>query len=312
MTKKFAIFIPVKNEEANIERCLNSILHSAKDHVEIHVYDDLSTDKTSEMLAEYQEKHTNIHVGKGFGKGPGVIRNFVLDKIKSQYIIYLDGDIEVQEDWFDQVKKSTALMNEKIVAVGGAQRIPKNANAMENFHGALLQACSVMSDHIHEHKEMKEVDHNPLCNVIYERQKLIDAGGFDENLWPGEDLDMDIRLKKSGYQLFYNPEMVVYHHRPDTVEEFQRMLVKYGKAQAYMMKKHGMTQKLHLVPIISFLVLILLLLNPSVIASFLLVGLFLFFTLRTNNILYGLAFPFYAIYSIGSWNYGFIKGLFSK
>ncbi|MCB1198724.1 MAG: glycosyltransferase, partial [Deltaproteobacteria bacterium] len=219
----------MKNEENNLQRCLDSILLSAGTNVDVHVFDDCSTDRTAEILQEYADRHDNIHAHKGFGKGPAIIRNYFLEEVTNPYIIFVDGDIEVQSNWYQEIERSISKMSDTIVAIGGAQKIPHISKGLEKFHGALLESFSFLSDHIQQASDFVEVKHNPLCNVIYKTQPLKDVQGFDEHLFPGEDLDMDIRLYRNGYKFLYNPEMVVYHHRPDTIKEFQTMLIKYGK-----------------------------------------------------------------------------------
>lgn len=311
MQETYAIFIPAYNESSTIARCLESIITSADDQVQIYILNDHSTDETPSILAEFEKKYSNVHVDMGFGQGPAKIRNHLIQTVDCEYAIFLDGDLQVASDWFEQVKHSISYLDESRVAIGGSQRIPEDANFMERMHGALLNAVSFVSDYIHQHSDVKEVDHNPLCNVIYKRQVLLDAGLFDESFFPGEDLDMDLRLAKEGKKFMFNPRMTVFHHRPDTFKGFMKMLKRYGKAQSYLLRKHGLTQKLQVLPLICLALLAGIIMYPPAL-GYMLVGLALWYLLKTKCIFYALVFPLYSILCLMVWNYGFIQGLFVK
>ena len=94
----------------------------------------------------------------------------------------------------------------------------------------------------------REVDHNASCNVAYIRHAFREAGGFAEGLWPGEDVDLDFRLRRIGYTCHYAPEAWVEHHRPGTTAWFAAMMRRYGQAQRELVNRHGRFRPLHYLP----------------------------------------------------------------
>jgi chlorobactene glucosyltransferase len=54
---KVSVLIPARNEESNIRRCLESLLHQSYTNYEIVVLDDLSTDRTWEIVSEYARRY---------------------------------------------------------------------------------------------------------------------------------------------------------------------------------------------------------------------------------------------------------------
>lgn len=57
---KVSVLIPARNEESNIRRCLESLLHQSYNNYEIVVLDDLSTDRTWEIVSEYARRYPEL------------------------------------------------------------------------------------------------------------------------------------------------------------------------------------------------------------------------------------------------------------
>jgi GT2 family glycosyltransferase len=81
-------------------------------------------------------------------------------------------------------------------------------------------------------------------------------------MYPGEDVDLDRRLIRMGYKVLFTPDAVVYHHRVDSPQRWVRMLMNYGGSQADNIAIHGFFRRIHVVPpmmMLSVLVLALIL-----------------------------------------------------
>jgi GT2 family glycosyltransferase len=102
--------------------------------------------------------------------------------------------------------------------------------------------------------EGEQVNHVASCNAMYKRDVIEEVGGFDERLWPGEDVDLDYKVTHKGYKTAYNPKAIIAHHRPKNLKSFFNMMKRYGWAQAYLIRKYGIFRKLHYVPFTGFLV----------------------------------------------------------
>jgi glycosyltransferase involved in cell wall biosynthesis len=57
---KVSVCIPARNEEANIEACVRSLLASTHKNIEVLVYDDQSTDATPQILAKLAEEDARV------------------------------------------------------------------------------------------------------------------------------------------------------------------------------------------------------------------------------------------------------------
>ncbi|MBO0323571.1 glycosyltransferase [Muricauda sp. CAU 1633] len=91
---KLSILIPLYNKEKYIERCFKSLLDQdlSANEYEIIIVDDGSKDSGAAIVADYAEKHANIHLIKQQNQGPSVARNKCLEAAKGDYVYFLDAD----------------------------------------------------------------------------------------------------------------------------------------------------------------------------------------------------------------------------
>lgn len=84
---KFSIIIPNYNKEEYVRETLESIFNQTYKNIEVIVVDDGSTDKSIEIINEFDVKlfHTNR-------KRAGGARNVGIDNATGDYIIFLDSD----------------------------------------------------------------------------------------------------------------------------------------------------------------------------------------------------------------------------
>jgi GT2 family glycosyltransferase len=82
-------------------------------------------------------------------------------------------------------------------------------------------------------------------NMAWHREAFLALGGFDERLGPGrrthsgEDLDLYLRLVRSGGRIVYTPHAVVRHEHRATEAELLRQLRGYGTGLAAMYLLHA-------------------------------------------------------------------------
>jgi chlorobactene glucosyltransferase len=92
-----SVLIPVRNEEQNIESCVNTLLAQDYQNYEILVIDDNSEDKTFEILQKMAEANTRVRVFKGeplppdwFGK-PFAL-NQLIPQSRGEILLFTDAD----------------------------------------------------------------------------------------------------------------------------------------------------------------------------------------------------------------------------
>ncbi|MCX7001034.1 MAG: glycosyltransferase [Candidatus Sumerlaeota bacterium] len=308
-----SIIIPAYNCEETIVRCVASILHLTWGNKEIIIIDDGSTDATPDILKGYGG---DIRIIRTPNAGPSRARNIGVREATGEFIAFTDSDCIVAEDWLDELFKG--FVSEKTAGVGGDQQSPADDTPFgKNIH-AFMKSVGFVADYLKIQDRLIRTRHNPTCNVMYRREVLLEAGLFDEALWPGEDVDIDLKITRLGYELYYNPGAVVWHYRAKDAGAFSRMMRRYGWAQAYLVRKYGLFRLIHYVPFFTA-ALVGGLIALAIIKTVLFVGLSilalffitLIFTLKTKSLKLGAYFLFLFFILLYNWNLGFAKGIIS-
>jgi len=301
---KISIIVPAYNVEKTIKRCIESLLRLNYGNYEIIIVDDGSTDATKQILSGYKEK---ISVMALEHRGPSHCRNRAVSESKAEYVAFTDADCIVDKNWLKELL--IGFSGENIAAVGGSQLSPDDETAFGRRVQLFFELTGFLGGYIKKSRRnsLSKVPHNPSCNVMYRREALLAIGGFDEWLWPGEDVDLDYRLAKKGFVLLFNPRAIIYHYRPGSLKKVYSMMCRYGVVQAILTKRYGFFRKIQFVPIF-FLFLILLFIRD---ASFLLLIpiLYLFLFLKTKDFVTANFVFVFILMSLLFWNLGFFKGM---
>lgn len=206
---KFSIIVPCYNEEENIGRCLTSLLSQNYTQKEIIIVDDASEDRTFEIASRFSGEGVTLIPMKAH-KGKVRALNEALKIASGDVIVVLDGDCVVESNWLRHYKEDFA--NKDVVAVGGGLK----GKSDEGF----WVSCSILLDVIHHRFLGKFLLPCKLSgsNFAVRTKDLLAIGGFDETKWPGEDLDIYMKLKKRGNVVF-NPSNAVWTPYPKTFKE---------------------------------------------------------------------------------------------
>ena len=98
-----SVVIITKNEQENIDACLNSVDGWAD---EIIVVDDFSTDKTVELAGKYTDK-----IFRKKMEVEGIHRNWAYRQAKNKWVLSLDADELVTPKLRDEIEKILSAQN---------------------------------------------------------------------------------------------------------------------------------------------------------------------------------------------------------
>lgn len=189
---------------------------------EIIVVDDGSTDGSREHLRSLTDPRVKPVFGdKNLGRSAS--RNEGIRAATGDIVVMIDGDHTVQRNFLSLhaerhsrercviVGKSDFVDQPKFRALNeylngsGAKKLPLNARLPGRYF--LTRNCSLPRD------------------------VLLEVGLFDESFlaWGGEDLDLGVRLEKSGFPIYGEPRALAIHHHLRPLNDLLRQMRVYGR-----------------------------------------------------------------------------------
>ena len=218
---KLTVVIVNYNSGEYLEKCIQSLENvRGEADMEIFVVDNASSDQS---INNAQKKFPEINYilnseNLGFGKA----NNQVLKKLKTEYVLILNPDCEVNSG----VLKRLLEYMEEDPEVGVATAQIKLANgkidltAHRGFPTPWASFLYLLGDNSLYHlsnksfKQIHEVDSVSGAFFLTGKSILDKVGLFDEDYFMyAEDIDLCYRIKKAGFKIMYFPDIEVLHHK---------------------------------------------------------------------------------------------------
>ncbi|MDC0335729.1 glycosyltransferase [Pseudodesulfovibrio sp.] len=241
---RVSVIVVCLNEAEVIGRALNSLVKQdyPSDLTEIIVVDGNSTDGTLDIVREFEKSH-GVRLVVEPRKGTALGRNVGVAAASHDHIGFIDGDCEAPTNWLSILMQAMeeAMENDaSVIAVGGANIPPEKASpfvraigvAQDSFAGAFNSAQG------RQFEASRLVPSLANCNVVYQKQAILDVNGFDETLMSeAEDADLNYRIGVNGGKFLFVPESYVLHWMRATPRLWWKNMVRYGKGRARLLKR---------------------------------------------------------------------------
>jgi len=251
-----------------LHTCLSSVydnLNGTK--VNVHVFDNGSHDHV-EMIETIFPKTSLFrhHCNLGFSGGV----NQVLKKTSSPYIVILNPDTIVFEDFFESViafmerNPDVGILGPKVM--NPDQSIQASARAFPTFYSAFCGrkslltrmfpkngfTCANLLSNTSDGKTPMEVDWVSGACMVVKRKALDDVGLLDENFflyW--EDVDWCKRMWNKGWKVTYYPQATIQHAVGGSSERnLIRSIFEFHKSAYTYSVKYVKSPKLLMKPLI--------------------------------------------------------------
>lgn len=119
MKKDVTIVIPVYNGEKYLNKCIDSVLNQSIDNYEILLINDGSKDNSQKIIDDYCNKYPNIIRSiNQKNKGVSKTRNFAIDNVKTEYIMFMDNDDFIDNDYIETLYNTIEKDKSDIVLSG--------------------------------------------------------------------------------------------------------------------------------------------------------------------------------------------------
>lgn len=235
MNYEVAIVIPTLNEERFISRCLNSIITQTFnfEKMDVMIIDGGSIDKTKNIVAEYQKTYQNIRFLENKKKIQSVAFNIGVRNSSAPYIIRLDAHAEYDSQYIALCLVNLKKDNTRGNVGGKCNILPFNnsiwaqTNAILNHSrfgigGAAFRVSTIAHN----------TDSVPFG--AFPRKVIDIVGGMREDLPRGEDNEYNSRIRKAGYKIFFDPNIISSYYARPTLEASCKQMYANGNSIGYL------------------------------------------------------------------------------
>jgi cellulose synthase/poly-beta-1,6-N-acetylglucosamine synthase-like glycosyltransferase len=249
-----SIVIPTYNSGATIKDCLESIEKQTKPPEEIIIVDGHSTDSTIDIAKQFK---CRILFEEGGTRAAAC--NVGVPEAKGDYVVFIDADAIAKEDWLENlISAFEEDHGREVVCTTG----PNIEYPNESIFGKAVSAVyntfigGNWSEYIRSifDRDSRYVQSAAGCNAAYKRIKLEEIMPINENFITAEDTEINYKLIQKGYSIYFEPNAVVYHQRPQTHKAYRNKAKKYARGKIQFFRAHRAGLDLgHILPPLYFI-----------------------------------------------------------
>jgi len=191
------------------------------DYTQIHVIDNASEDDSVEMLSTWFPEINVVELTSNYGFAEGYNRGIRI--IENKYIVLLNSDVMVTENWLNPLLKKL----EENPSIGAVMPKIRSLEKQEYFEYAGAAGGYIDSlgypfcrGRIFSHLERDEGQYDTEQEVFWtsgaamvmRRSNFVGLGGFDNSFFAHqEEIDLCWRMRRAGLKCLVVPQSVVYH-----------------------------------------------------------------------------------------------------
>jgi len=230
-----AVIIPARNESAHLERTLESVLAQRYEGtVEVCIALAPSVDDTAQIASRIAAGDPRVRVvDNPAGTTPAGL-NAAIGATAGEIVVRVDAHAELPADYVRTAVE--VLVTTGAVNVGGVQRAEGTtpfeiaaATAMRSWFGT-------GGSRFHLGGRAGEVD--TVYLGVFDRRALEAVGGFDESLLRNQDYELNIRLRRAGGVIWFDPRLEVGYQPRATLRALARQYHEYGRWKLRVARLH--------------------------------------------------------------------------
>ncbi|MGJ0344510.1 glycosyltransferase [Aliarcobacter cryaerophilus] len=231
-----SVLMSVYNSENTLSKAIESILNQSFKNFEFIIIDDCSTDKSYEILKEYENKDCRIKLyqnEKNLGLAASLNRGLKL--CNSSLVARMDSDDYSYPERLE--KQYNYFLNNKNIDVLGT------AIALIDSNGIRYNDYFFPTTHEDIVKRLNKSSPFAHPTVMYRKSLIFYVGGYDESLKRAQDYDLWKRLRNNA----------IYANLDEVLLLYTLSLNKSFKSILYELRVSLKENKLSLIPWIHFL-----------------------------------------------------------
>jgi glycosyltransferase involved in cell wall biosynthesis len=216
--------VPVRNGMPWIEAQLRSLAaQQCSEPWEVVIADNGSTDGSRELARTWAEDHANIRVVDASAvSGPAAARNAGVRVAEGSLLAFCDADDVVHPGWLEACQ--VALERSDVVA---------GVFDFWSLNGAAPSPCTPAAT-----RQLGFLPFGLGANLAVRRNAFEQVGGFAEDLFTGEDIDLCWRLQLQGFRFEISSEAIVARRDRPGFRQVFRQALSYGRCGPVLFSRY--------------------------------------------------------------------------
>ena len=228
------VAIPARNESATIAGVLDSVLAQTYEHLQIIVVDGDSDDDTRRIVQDYADRDPRVELLDNPDRVIPVAMNLALERARGVFLVRVDAHCRVPADYVERLV--THLRTGQWGGVGGRKDARGRTRAGRAI-AAVMGSRFAQGDSVYHYGDREQVvDHIPFGS--YPVELCRELGGWTETQLVNEDYEFDYRVRLSGKELLFDPEVVIDWDCRQSVPELFRQYRRYGRGKVQTLERH--------------------------------------------------------------------------
>lgn len=217
--KSVSVVICNYNKKEYVLKCINSVLESSFNNLDIYVVDNASIDDSAKAIREKFDNKVNLIENKENLGGSGGFNTGIRECLKRdyKYVLLLDNDVVLDKyaieslyNYLD-VNTDVAVAGSKIYSMDNPSQIQEMGAEVDfgNFYIKPFYKGHIDDENL---PKVVECDYVPACSMMIRVDAIKKVGIMDEeNFIYWDDIDWGYRFKKSKYKVVTYSKSIVWH-----------------------------------------------------------------------------------------------------
>jgi glycosyltransferase involved in cell wall biosynthesis len=201
---KVTVLMPVYNGSEFLALAIESVLRQTHADLELIVINDGSTDQSKPIAESFAQADPRVKVFSTPNQGVAKAMNLGLQLAKTEWIAVMHADDIMYRHRLESQLMFVADHPELSFASSSVHHIDAAGRVIGHDNSKLTTPEAV--DAQFEAGEPIGFVHPA---VIFKKSAVLEVGGYRQQFWPAEDLDLWNRMLESGHKLLIQPEHLI-------------------------------------------------------------------------------------------------------
>lgn len=212
MSEQISILLPVKNGEKYINQSLHNLLKTIQSSDEILVVDDFSTDRTKNIVLKEINDDNRVKYIKNIKPGLVNALNFGIKESANEWIARADVDDKYEFNRLNEQRKNIS------VNTVGIFTDYDFFSESHDYLGTIPSAIDANALSV----SLISSQRTAHPSILFNKEAVINAGGYREIDFPAEDLSLWLRMSRLGDLISIPKTLLHYRLSPGSITGTRR------------------------------------------------------------------------------------------